>query len=154
MRRRAGIDVSKLHGFTLVELVVTMIILTIMAVAIVPRFANRQAFDARGFYDQAKAAVEFARKAAIAERRNVCVGIAAGTLTLTRGTAFGAACTAPLINPATGAAFSLAAPAGVTLATTATNFTFDALGSTPAAVTITVDGTRLIVVEAETGYVR
>jgi MSHA pilin protein MshC len=153
MKHRPVTDMRKASGFTLVELVTTMIVLAILAVAILPRFANRQSFDARGYYDQAKSAVEFARKAAIAERRNVCVAIAAGTLTITRGVTFGAACTVPLVNPTTGAAFSLPAPAGVALATTAATFSFDALGGTPAAVTITVDGTRQIVVEAETGYV-
>lgn len=157
MTRRTSADVRKPAGFTLVELVVTMIILAIMAVAIVPRFANRQAFDARGFFDQARAAVEFARKAAIAERRNVCVIIAAGTLTVTRGAAFGDSCGPPaglpLINPTTGNPFALSAPTGVTLATSSAGFTFDANGSTASAVTITVDGTRVITVEAGTGYV-
>ena len=153
MKARAFTDVRKPSGFTLVELVTTMVVLAIMAVAIIPRFVGRQAFDARGFYDQTKAAVEFARKAAVAERRNACVGIAAGTVTLTRGVTFGAACTVPLVNPATGAAFSLTAPAGVALATSAAAFTFDAVGGTAAAVTITVDGTRIITVEAGTGYV-
>lgn len=144
--------VFKHSGFTLVELVTVMIVLGIMAVAIIPRFTDRQAFDARAFYDQTKAAVEFARKAAIAERRNACVAIAGATVTLTQGVTFGAACSVPLLMPTTGAS-TITAHAGVTLATSAASFTFDAIGSTPTAVTITVDGTRIITVEAGTGYV-
>ena len=39
------------RGFTLVELIVTMIVVGILAVAVIPRFADRSGFDARGFHD-------------------------------------------------------------------------------------------------------
>ncbi len=145
--------VRKLAGFTLVELVTTMIILGIMAVAILPRFTNRQTFDELGFHDRIKAAVEFARKAAIAQRRNVCVAVGAGTLTITQGVSFGAACTAALTDPTKGTPFSITPTGGVALSSTLSPITFDAQGSTPVNATLTV-GTRTINVFAGTGYVQ
>ena len=44
-------------GFTLVELIVTLVILGIIAVVAIPRFTARNSFDSRGFYDRATATV-------------------------------------------------------------------------------------------------
>ena len=150
----------KSSGFTLVELITVMIIIGIMAVAVLPRFTNRQNFDTRGFFDQVKAAVQYARKAAIAERRNVCVVIAGNTFTITQGLTFNAACSVPLKNPATGADFTNmsatstnTSSAGITLTATSSPINFDAQGSTTTASTVTVGGTLSFVVEANTGYV-
>lgn len=60
-------------GFTLVELVVTMVIIGIMAIAVVPRMDLLRGFDEIGFRDQVKATLEYARKSAVAGRRWTCV---------------------------------------------------------------------------------
>ncbi|HZW22007.1 type II secretion system protein, partial [Noviherbaspirillum sp.] len=60
-------------GFTLTELIVTLVILGILAIAIVPRFLDRSTFDSRGFHDETLAILRYAQKTAIAQRRNVCV---------------------------------------------------------------------------------
>jgi MSHA pilin protein MshC len=64
---------ASLRGFTLVELVITMIVMGILAVVALPRFANQSTFESRGFTDQTLAALQFARKVAVASGRNVCV---------------------------------------------------------------------------------
>lgn len=61
------------RGFTLVELVVTMIVVGVLAVVVLPRFALLGGFDAVGFADQLKANLRFAQKTAIAERRLVAI---------------------------------------------------------------------------------
>lgn len=145
-------------GFTLIELVVVLLVVGILAVFAMPRFSGRAAYDTQGFYDQLGAALRFAQKAAIAERRNVCVAIAAGSLTLTRATAAGsaAACTDTLPIPSVDNSNTLdATAAGVTLSPVA-SFSFDALGRPSAGATITVSGDppdRVLTVEADTGYV-
>ncbi|MBI5921059.1 MAG: type II secretion system protein [Betaproteobacteria bacterium] len=72
------------HGFTLVELVVVMIVIAILAVAVVPRFSLLSGFDEVGYRDKVKATLEFARKAAVAQRRYVCVTKNGNGLVLTR----------------------------------------------------------------------
>lgn len=145
-------------GFTIVELVVVLLIVGILAAIVGPRFAGRSLFDQRGFLDQTRAAIQFARKSAVAQRRNVCVAVAAGAVSVTRALAAGpaAACSAALLDPATGNALNLIAPTGVSLSP-ATTLVFDGLGrlASPAA-GASIAGSGLatpITVERETGYV-
>lgn len=150
---RAGVSMQR--GFTLIELVTVMIIVGILAVAVVPRFFGTNIFQSRGFADQVQASLRYAQKEAIAQRSNVCVTLAASTITLTIANASGAAvpCTVNLPFPSGGN--SITAPSGVTLSSSpSATFNFDALGRTATAQTISVSGaTDNIVVEAETGYV-
>ncbi|MBS1208975.1 MAG: prepilin-type N-terminal cleavage/methylation protein [Proteobacteria bacterium] len=151
------------HGFTLPELIATMVIIGIMAAVVVPRFANRADFDVFGVTQQTRAALRFAQKSAIAKRRQVCVTIASNSLDLTFGTTFvdscsGFTCAANpancLTNPATGKGYTLPVTSGISI--TAASFYFSPLGKPSAAQSLTVSGgssTQTITVEAETGYV-
>ncbi|MBI3523371.1 MAG: type II secretion system protein [Betaproteobacteria bacterium] len=71
------------RGFTLIELVVTMILVGILAVFVLPRFDLFSGFDEIGYRDKVKATIEFARKAAVAERRYTCVTVSGNGLVLT-----------------------------------------------------------------------
>lgn len=144
-------------GFTLVELVVTIVVLSIIAVVAIPRFADNRTFDSRGFHDRATATVRYAQKLAVAQRRAifVCVNTIAGQIKVSSASG----CAVPLAD-ISGTALSVAAPSGITLSSTAGEFSFlGGLGQTAAQVTITLnstiaaDPTRTIVVENETGYV-
>jgi len=121
------------RGFTLVELVVILVILGILAVAVMPRFADRGVFDARGFYDGTLSALRYAQKSAIAQRRNVCVafsaaGVAPATITLRIRKDFSTDCNAgcgddalarDLAGPTGLVPHRVTAPAGVTFAAAA-----------------------------------
>lgn len=157
-RQLAGASVSSpVHGdaqrgFTMVELVAMMVIMGVLAAIVIPRFFERNVFDSRGFYDQVISTLRYAQKAAIAQRRFVCVSFPANnSVTLTQGTTN--TCGGALASPSgtsypltsSHASFSGGAPAA---------FNFDALGRPSAASVITVNGyAASITVEAETGYV-
>lgn len=141
-------------GFTMVELIVTMIVIGIMAIAIVPRMSLLQGFDEVGFRDQVKATLEYARKSAVAGRRDVRVTITGSAVTVERQNATpegeGIAGFSALALPGSNDN-QIVVPAGVTLSSSVSPLTFDPLGRSAGA-TITV-GSATITVEAETGYV-
>lgn len=146
-----------LAGFTLIELVMIMVLTGILAVFVVPRMVEKLTFNTRGFADQVRAAIQYSQKVAIAQRRNVCVAISSGTLTVTRAAAAGSAvaCSVAVANPAGGNSYSLSVPSGVSLGASTSPITFDALGGTAAAATVTITGDQTITltIEAGTGYV-
>lgn len=145
------------NGFTLIELVTVMVLTGIIAVIALPRMVDKLTFNTRGFADQARAAIQYAQKVAIAQRRNVCVAISSGTLTVTKAATAGSAvaCTVAVAEPAGGSSYSLSAPSGVSLGTSSSPITYDALGSTAVGVTVTITGDQTITftVESGTGYV-
>lgn len=144
-------------GFTIVELVVTLVVVGILAVTVLPRFANRTDFDARGFFDATASILRYAQKSAVAQRRTVCVNFGAGSsVTLTLNANFGAACNTALAGPDGTAPYALTAPPGVGFDAQPANFTFLATGAASQGQTITVQGLpgRTLTVWAATGYVQ
>jgi MSHA pilin protein MshC len=140
-----------ISGFTLVELIVTMVILGVLAAVVAPRFFNNNVFQSRGFADQVQTSLRYAQKEAIAQRRFICVAFASSSITLTIGTT--AACGTPLTSP-TGGAYTITAPPGITFAAVPTPFSFNALGAPSVAQQISITGaTNSIIIEAVTGYV-
>jgi MSHA pilin protein MshC len=138
-------NLQQQRGFTLVELVMTIIIIGIMAAVVIPRVFDNNVFQARGFADQVKATLRYAQKVAIAQHRYVCVGISGNsTVTLTQGAT--TACTGALADQT-----PLQTPSGISVSNA--TFNFDSIGKPSAAQSITVTGNAAITVEAETGYV-
>jgi len=171
---------AKARGFTLVELVMVMIIVGILAVAVIPRFFDRQTYDARAFLDRARAMLRYGQKVAIAQNRNVFVRLDGSSVAL----CFDAGCSDPVRPPSGGNSgsaatrnacriaaqprsdwFCEAPPNGVGI-TAARMFYFSPLGKPylkddvpPASnftlqdIVVSGDLARHIVIEAETGYV-
>jgi MSHA pilin protein MshC len=148
---------AKRRGFTLPELVMTIVVVGILAVMAAPRFVSWTGFASRGFYDEAQGVVRLAQKTAIAWRRSIFVCVSATAVSAASDSSCSAAFY--LAHPTTpGGVLQSNAPTGVTLSPVG-NFSFNGLGQPSGAYTILLTSTiagdpaRQIVVESETGYV-
>jgi len=150
----------RFKGFTLVELVMTIVIVGVLAVVVAPKFSNIDVFQSRGFADQVQAVLRHAQKIVVAQHRFVCVAFGANSVTLTYDstapstTHTTAICPGSPLTGTTGQTpYTVTAPEGVTLSG-GTNFSFDAQGRPSAAQNIAISGyDTFITIEAETGYV-
>lgn len=147
-------------GFTLVELVVTLVIIGALAAVSAPIFFSADTFRQRGFFNETLSAVRYAQKLAVASGCTVSVSITASGFSVNRaagntppGTCntgpYGTVVTDPS-NPGQG--LSRSAPAGVAIAPV-TSIIFTSLGNASTGdATITVGGSQFRVWGA-TGFV-
>lgn len=151
-------------GFSLIELIVVMIVLSIISIFAVSRFSSRTVFDEAGFFQESLSATRYAQKMAIASGCDIRVLFTATDYTLTRWQN-GASCAAnggtgvQGVSRPGGGNFTNTVPNGVSLS--AAELYFDQIGrprsvatnNLLAATTITI-GSRVITVEGETGFTR
>lgn len=160
------ISVHPLRGFTLIELVTTMLLVGILAVFAIGRLDFTSAFDEKAVHDKLMAGLQFARKAAVAQRRNVCVAVASNKATFTLDTRVPETTGAVFCNGSSSVDLALPSPdktpgcsanqicasSGTTM-TASTALTLDASGAATNTVTLTTTGQPDITVEVGTGYV-
>lgn len=143
------------HGFTLVELIMTLVIIGILAAVVGPRFFDRKVFDERLFFEETVSAVRYAQKLALASGCLTQVSLGAGGYRLRRA----ANCTsggfsAEVQGPDGQTPFSnTEVPAGVSVSTTNFPVVFDSLGRPSGAASATI-GAFTFSVTAETGLVQ
>lgn len=149
------------QGFTLIELIVTMIIIGILAVTILPRMSLLGSFDARGYGDQIAAWLRYAQKSALAQRRMISLDLSSSPPTLRHSTATACNTSGTAMSGPPG----WRAPAGTTTLVNSLGNTicFDTLGRPYATALLTAtqsivvrDGgvaIRTIYIEPETGYI-
>jgi MSHA pilin protein MshC len=154
-------------GFTLTELVLVIVIAGILSAIIYNRI-DITPLKTEGSTDEVRSTVRYAHKLAVAQRKNVCVSVVAGSISLRYFDSSTGACSTAVSKPPGTAAFTTSTLNGATLS----EFFFDPLGRptltstcvlvsgtyvcTPAAAVITLTvtgGTRSIKIEAETGFV-
>ena len=74
---------SSNRGFTLTELIVTLVVIGILAVFLAPKLGGMTVVRQRTEYDKVLSAIAYARKAAIGKRRYACVSVSSTVVTLT-----------------------------------------------------------------------
>lgn len=131
------------RGYSLIELVLMLVIAGILAAIAIPQF-NEPQIDASWFQEQIKAALRYAQRQAVAQRRTVYVAVHANDVQLF----YDAAETLPVTDFATGLAYTTKPQTAVAL--TPQVFSFNALGQPSAGAPFVVGTTT---VEADTGYV-
>jgi len=147
-------------GFTLIELVMTLVILGILSATFSPKFFQLSTYQQRVFFDDTLAAIRYAQKLAVATGCNVQVSIASNIFSLKRpGAADRSQCasttsanfTQNVVHPGSGDSQYSGSMSGVTL-TTAT-FYFTALGMASSGLDITVGSANKISIIQDTGFV-
>lgn len=158
----ATLNRSHAAGFTLMELVTIIVIVSILGAMALPRFVGGTSFDVFGFSEQLSQTLRLAQKMAQASRRTTCVTIAASGVTLQRsGTVGSATCDTVLPNPVTNSTAALKIPGGVLV--TETVIRFNAQGQPVSAtgavfsaqqdIVISGEHSRIVSIAGETGYV-
>lgn len=134
---------TRAAGYSMLELIIALVIAAILGALAMPYFADREA-KATWFHEQVKAAVRYAQRQAVANRRPVHVFLAPSQVRL----CFDNPCTNELVH------HRLDAPSGVAISTATSDFFFNGLGRPSIASTLdfTVGG-KTVTVNAETGYV-
>lgn len=181
LRGKRGLrQCRRVDGFTLIELIGVLVIMSIILFVAAPRFFDRNAFDVRLFEDRIQSMLQYAQKTAIAQNRNVYVRLSGSSVAL----CLDSACTVKIAAPGGSNSGTTATnnqcggsanafwmcegiPAGVAYAATpaTAGFYFNALGkpfntadgaalATRLNVSLSAGGqTRRVYVEPETGYV-
>jgi MSHA pilin protein MshC len=127
-----------------------MVIAAILAAIAIPRFTDTES-KASWFHEEVKAAVRYAQRQAVAQRRCVFVSVTTGQVNLVYGDASCAISATPLTQITTGGLYELIAPAGVAMDPVV--FSSNGLGRPSLGLTFNVAG-RPVTVTAETGYVQ
>lgn len=112
-------------GFTLVEVIATLVIIAILGAIAVPRLFDNQAFSERGYIDEVASALRYAQKIALASGCEVSVVVGVGGYTATQRNTLNNcdAQTGPWTTPvrrADGNNLAGTAPVGVAMAPAAT----------------------------------
>lgn len=146
----------------MIELVTVMTVVGVTAAYALPNVKQMMFLKSAGYIDTVKATIDYARKVAVAQRRHVCVSIAATTITVTSDRGLPAShtngtCPSTLLLPS--GSNIVTAPSAVT-ASPAVSIDFDAEGrpvtGAPATITLTdsnLSQTSTLTIEAESGYV-
>lgn len=114
------------QGFTIVELIAVITIISIVAALAGPKLIGNDTFAARGAHSTMLSALRLAQKTAVAQRTTVYVTLNTSTRVLCLG--YTSTCSTAVIDPATKAAYSKTLPNTVDLTQSRTDLAFNSQG--------------------------
>jgi MSHA pilin protein MshC len=114
------------QGFTIVELIAVITIISILAALAGPKLIGNDTFAARGAYGTLLSALRLAQKTAVAQRTTVYITLNTGTRVLCLG--YTSNCSTAVIDPATKAAYSKTLPSTIDLTQSRTDLAFNSQG--------------------------
>ena len=85
-----SLERTRCGGFTLLELVATLVIVGVLAATGAPSFFNNQPFQERGYVDEIASTLRYARRVAVASQCRVAVSISPAGYTVNQHTTLGA----------------------------------------------------------------
>jgi MSHA pilin protein MshC len=141
-------------GFTLIELILVIVLLSIVSAVALPRFFNNSTFDERILFDDTLNAIRYAQKSAVATGCNIRFSISTNSYTVFKDDSCDSghfSSNLTIAHPADGNVAYTGSQANVSLTATHANTTFDALGRADSDNTISV-GFRRISIIAATGF--
>lgn len=143
------------RGFTLVELTVTLVIVTLISAFVIPRFVAKQSFDARGYFEEVVSAARYAQKVAIANNCSMQWVMTSTGYQINRMATFcdNAGYPQVLAKPS-GGNFSGSTPTGVSVGGVPVTIVFHANGSTtPSTDTTVTVGSFTMIIRGVTGFI-
>jgi len=120
------------RGISLVELVITLVLVGILAAVGASRFFGTRTYDERGFAGRMVSALRYAQKEAIASRCDVDVSIDSGADSYAlayAGTGPGGCSAQPVSQPWDGQPYAASAPVGVDVQSPVATLTYEPLGN-------------------------
>jgi MSHA pilin protein MshC len=136
--------VHKANGFTILEVVMTTVILAILAVGMVVAF-DKTTFDNQNFAEQLKRDIRLTQNLALNMDASYTITISATSYTISPAPKTFAAVT------------SIPSGSGITLSSSPSAIVFDSKGKPNSAATITVtnsSGVKTLTLTAETGFIQ
>jgi MSHA pilin protein MshC len=141
-------------GFTLVELVMVIVLLSIMSAVALPRFFERSTFQERAAFDDTLNSIRYAKKLAVATNCQTQFQSTANSYQIMTDNICNAGVfTTQVRNPVTNQLGLTDNLSGLAISAVPANITFFPLGNASSDATITVAG-RTIQIDAETGFIR
>ena len=137
-------------GFTLVELVLVILLLSIISAIAIPKFFSTNDYQVRAAYDETVNAVRYAQKLAVASGCDVQVQLTTSGYALQQRAS---SCNSgDFVNISAQHPFSTTSFADVTISSPSSSFIFDTMGRSSSSVTVTI-GSYSFSIVSETGYV-
>lgn len=146
--------VTAQRGFTLVELIMVIVLISIISSVALPRFFSRNDFNERALFDDTLNAIRYAQKLAVATGCQTRFTVNSNSFAVLREDSCGSgsfSSNLAVLHPSIGQSDYTGSEAGISITATQINTTFNALGQADIDNTVTVGNKEITIISA-TGF--